>query len=128
MPGRRKSIEYALVAGIAVLLVVYVKINLRPVLQLIDSPEATYTARLFRLYDQGGPAPYGEEVTVSSAGDPLGRWTGATLWIGYCYEARISWKSASALELSCLPSRHADTKDVFVRSAHQGIAFHVARQ
>jgi hypothetical protein len=126
MRNRKAIIGSVLIAGIAILIVFFFKVIMRPVLQIVDSPTSTYTARLFRLYDEGGPAPYGEEVTLSSAGSPLGRFTGATLWIGYCPNGRISWNSASELELFCPP--HPDAKDVFVTPIHDGVAFRVVRR
>jgi hypothetical protein len=97
----------------------------RPVLQSVDSPDAGHRARLFKLYDEGGPAPYGEQVTLAASGDPLGRLDGATLWIGYCASGRLSWKSAGELELSCPP--HPDAKDVYIGPPVDGISLRVRR-
>jgi len=125
MQNRRVITGTALIAGIAILIVWYLKFVMRPVLQIVYSPMAAHTAHLVRLLNEGGPAPYGEEVMLSTAGDTLGRFTGTTLWIGYCAKGRLSWKSATELELSCPP--HPDGKDVFVSSPHDGVTFRVVR-
>jgi hypothetical protein len=125
--SKRPAVKLALIGCIGLLIGFLVsRVLMRPVLQIEDSPGSSYTARLFRLYNEGGTAPYGEEVTLSSAGNPLGRFIGDTLWIGYCSGGRISWKSTSELELNCPP--HPDAKDVFVSSVQHSVAFRVVRQ
>ena len=124
MQNRRVKIGSVLIAGIAALILLYLIIT-RPVLQIVASPTANHTARLFWLPGQGGPAPYGHEVTLSSVGNPIGQFIGTTIWIGYCAKGRLSWKSATELELSCPP--HPDGKDIFVSSPHDGVTFRVVR-
>jgi hypothetical protein len=118
--------------GIALLLAVFAagatlgwKLISREVRQSTDSPDARHRARLFRLYDEGGPAPYGQEVTLAAASDRLGRLTGATLWIGYCGSGRLSWKSTAELELFCPPQ--PDAKDVYLAPAVDGVLLKVRR-
>jgi hypothetical protein len=125
MPDRR-LIAWGL--GIGVLLVAAYgawSAAMRPVLQAVDSPDSRHTARLFRLYNEGGPAPYGSEVAFSSAGNPLGRFSGTTLWIGYCEGGSLSWKSASDIELTCPP--HPDGKDVSLAKDDKGVHLRVVR-
>jgi hypothetical protein len=123
----RKAIALALlIAGLAAGAALGWKLASRDVRQSVDSPDARHRARLFMLYDEGGPAPYGQEVTLAAAADPLGRLTGKTLWIGYCANGRLSWRSAAELELSCPP--HPDAKDVYVGPAVDGISLRVQRR
>lgn len=110
MARRRELIVGALITGsLLVIAFLILKVVMRPVLQSVDSPGSLHTARIFKLYDEGGPAPYGAEVSLSTR-NPLGRFSGVTMWIGYCMGGSFSWKSASDLELTCPP--HPDAKDV----------------
>jgi hypothetical protein len=125
MTHRRLIVAALIVGSLSVTAILILKIVMRPVLQSVDSPGSRHTARLFRLYDEGGPAPYGSEVSLSAASNPVGRFGGVSMWIGYCEGGRLSWKSNSDLELAC-PS-HPDARDVYVIANHDGIKFRVIR-
>jgi hypothetical protein len=109
------------VAAIAML-----NIAMYPVHQSVDSPGHVYTARLIGQLIEGGPVPYGAEVSVSSAWNPFGRFGGLTLWMGYCAGGSLSWKSATDLELDCPP--HADAKDVYLAANQERVKLRVIRR
>lgn len=115
-----------ILGGVVVAAILILKVVMRPVLQSVESPGSSHTARLFRLYDESGPAPYGSEVSLSAARDPIGRFGGVTLWTGYCAGGSLAWKSASDLQLTCPADPNA--KDVYVAATYEGIRFRVIRE